>query len=46
LAERLASNLSIAMPGGTTTVHSVAVATASLILNEVAGNVGDTVTFG
>ena len=46
LADRMASHISIAMPGGTTTVNPVAVATASLILNEVAGNIGETVTFG
>lgn len=46
LVERMAANLSIVMPGGTTTVHAQAVATATLILNEVAGNVGETVTFG
>ena len=46
LAGRMASNLSIAMPGGTATVNEEAVAVATLILNEVAGNIGETVTFG
>jgi len=46
LVERLSDKMSIVMPGGTTTVHEEAVATATLILNEVAGNIGETVTFG
>jgi len=46
LAGRMAANMSIAMPGGTATVNEEAVAVATLILNEVAGNIGETVTFG
>ena len=46
LADRMASHRSVVMPGGTTTVHEVDVAIATLVLNEVAGNVGETVTFG
>jgi len=46
LAGMMAANLSIAMPGGTATIHEEAVAVATLILNEVAGNIGETVTFG
>jgi Fe-S-cluster-containing dehydrogenase component/anaerobic selenocysteine-containing dehydrogenase len=46
LVDRLSENLSIIMPNGTSTVNGEAVATASLILNEVAGNIGETVTFG
>lgn len=46
LADRMASHISVVMPGGTTTVNEQEVAIATLILNEVAGNIGETVTFG
>jgi len=46
LVDRLNDKISIVMPGGTTTTHGDDVATATLILNEVAGNIGGTVTFG
>ncbi|MGB0640468.1 MAG: hypothetical protein ACPGTU_14105, partial [Myxococcota bacterium] len=46
LVEELAYNTSIVMPGGTTTIDEEATAIASLILNEVAGNIGISLTFG
>ena len=46
LVERLADHDSVVMPAGTTTVNEEAVNIASLVLNEVAGNIGNSVFFG
>jgi Fe-S-cluster-containing dehydrogenase component/anaerobic selenocysteine-containing dehydrogenase len=46
LVERLAHNDSVIMPAGTTTIDPEAVNIATLILNEVAGNIGGSVYFG
>lgn len=46
LVDRLAHNDSVVMPSGTTTIHEEAVNIATLILNEVAGNIGNSVVFG
>lgn len=46
LVEELSYNTSIVMPGGTTTIDEEAAAIASLILNEVAGNIGSSLIFG
>lgn len=46
VAAWMAAHTSVALPGGTTSADPTNLATATLLLNEVAGNVGQTVVFG
>ena len=46
VADWLSANPSVVLPGGTSTAAPDDVAVASLILNEVAGNIGRSVIFG
>lgn len=46
LVDALAAGASVVLPGGTEVAQGTEVAVASLLINEVAGNIGNTVQFG